>query len=43
MRDPKQLKQIEAEIVKILGCRIEKEMLSELHTYIDSLTGDETK
>src|ERR1017187_3986046 len=41
-RDPKQPKQIEAEILGILGCRIETEMLSELHTYIESLTDDET-
>ena len=41
-RDQKQPKQIEAEILGILGCRIETEMLSELHTYIESLTDDET-
>ena len=41
MRDPKQLKQIEAEILEILSCRIEKEMLSGLHTYVESLTDDE--
>ena len=42
MRDPKQAKQIEAEILEILSCRIEKEMLSWLHTYIELLSEDET-
>ena len=43
MRDPKQAKQIEAEILETLHRPIEKEMLSGLHTYIESLTDDETK
>jgi hypothetical protein len=39
----KQPEQMEAEIPGILSCQIEKAMLSGLHTYIDSLTDDETK
>jgi hypothetical protein len=41
MRAVKQAKQIETEILGILGCRIEKELLSGLHTYVESLTDDE--
>jgi hypothetical protein len=33
---------MEAEILEILSCRIEKEMLSWLHTYIESLSEAET-
>jgi hypothetical protein len=34
---------MEAEILATLSRPIEKEMLSGLHTYIESLTDDETK
>lgn len=43
MRDAKQPKQMEAEILETLRRPIEKEMLAELHTYVESLTDDETK
>ena len=43
MRDAKQPKQMEAEILETLRRPIEKEMLAGLHTYIESLTDDETK
>jgi guanylate kinase len=43
MIDSKQAKQIEAEILEILGCPIEKEMLSRLRTFIESRTDDETE
>ena len=43
MRATKQPEQMEAEILATLSRPIEKEMLSGLHTYIESLTDDETK
>ena len=43
MRDPRQPGQMEAEILEILSCPIDKQMLSGLHAYIESLTDDETK
>lgn len=43
MREPKQPRQMEAEILETLSCPIEKEMLSELHAYIESLTDEETR
>ena len=41
MRDAKQPKQMEAEILETLRRPIEKEMLAGLHTYVESLTDDE--
>ena len=43
MRATKQPEQMEAEILATLSRPIEKEMLSGLHTYIESLTDDETQ
>jgi len=43
MRDPKQPKQMEAEILETLRRQVEKEMLPGLHTYIESLPDDETE
>lgn len=43
MRDPKLPQQVEAETLEILSCRIEKEMPSRLHTYIESLSEDEAR
>ena len=41
MRDAKQPKQMEAEILETLRRPIEKEMLAGLHTYIELLSEDE--